>query len=298
VAASNEVQNNPVRKAEEHSATAEAQHDTLSKGHDQEKDKHDEQTKKFLSQLKDQYAKVHEMGQKMQGPLAETIQKSGVSVDKSAGVLMSQARGAVELMTAAHEQAKSAYDDASKHRGTLKELVARMPEIRDQVDRAFAQLQSAFDEGSKASEQARKTVKEHEKEIEIEAEKLTADAEDILRRLGLPYRTVVLCTGDMGAASAKTYDIEVWLPGLNEYKEISSCSNFEAYQARRASIRMRAGKKSEYLHTLNGSGLAVGRTWLAIVENYQQADGSVVVPEALRPYLGLEVIRPQSQPWR
>jgi seryl-tRNA synthetase len=131
-----------------------------------------------------------------------------------------------------------------------------------------------------------------------ELEKLTADAEDILRRLGLPYRTVVLCTGDMGAASAKTYDIEVWLPGLNEYKEISSCSNFEAYQARRASIRMRAGKKSEYLHTLNGSGLAVGRTWLAIVENFQQADGSVVVPEALRPYLGLEVIRPQSQPWR
>jgi seryl-tRNA synthetase len=131
-----------------------------------------------------------------------------------------------------------------------------------------------------------------------ELEKLTADAEDILRRLGLPYRTVVLCTGDMGAASAKTYDIEVWLPGLNEYKEISSCSNFEAYQARRASIRMRAGKKSEYLHTLNGSGLAVGRTWLAIVENFQQADGTVVVPEALRPYLGLEVIHPQSQPWK
>jgi len=131
-----------------------------------------------------------------------------------------------------------------------------------------------------------------------ELEKLTADAEDILRRLGLPYRTVVLCTGDMGAASAKTYDIEVWLPGLNEYKEISSCSNFEAYQARRAAIRMRAGKKSEYLHTLNGSGLAVGRTWLAIIENYQQADGSVVVPEALRPYLGLDVIQPQSQPWR
>ncbi|MDP8979647.1 MAG: serine--tRNA ligase [Acidobacteriota bacterium] len=131
-----------------------------------------------------------------------------------------------------------------------------------------------------------------------ELEKLTADAEDILQRLGLPYRTVVLCTGDMGAASAKTYDIEVWLPGLNEYKEISSCSNFEAYQARRAAIRMRAGKKSEYLHTLNGSGLAVGRTWLAIIENYQQADGSVVVPEALRPYLGLDVIQPQSQPWR
>ncbi|HXK07416.1 MAG TPA: serine--tRNA ligase [Verrucomicrobiae bacterium] len=124
-----------------------------------------------------------------------------------------------------------------------------------------------------------------------ELESLTADAEDILRRLGLPFRTVVLCSGDMGAASAKTYDIEVWLPAQNGYKEISSCSNFEAYQARRANIRYRAGKKAEHLHTLNGSGLAVGRTWVAIVENYQQKDGSVVVPEALRPYLGEEVIR-------
>ncbi len=123
-----------------------------------------------------------------------------------------------------------------------------------------------------------------------ELDKLTADAEDILKRLGLPYRTVVLCTGDMGFSSAKTYDIEVWLPGQNAYKEISSCSNFEAFQARRANIRTRSGKKSEYLHTLNGSGLAVGRTWVAIVENYQQKDGSVVVPEALRPYLGVEVI--------
>ena len=124
-----------------------------------------------------------------------------------------------------------------------------------------------------------------------ELEKLTADAEDILRRLGLPFRTVVLCTGDMGFSSAKTYDIEVWLPGQNGYKEISSCSNFEAFQARRAGIRCRAGKKSEFAHTLNGSGLAVGRTWVAIVENYQQKDGSVVVPEALRPYLNEEVIR-------
>jgi seryl-tRNA synthetase len=124
-----------------------------------------------------------------------------------------------------------------------------------------------------------------------ELEKLTHDAEDILVRLGLPFRTVVLSTGDMGPSSAKTYDIEVWLPGQNGYKEISSCSNFEAYQARRASIRGRSGKKSEYVHTLNGSGLAVGRTWVAIVENYQQADGSVVVPEGLRPYLGVEVIR-------
>ncbi|HLH43780.1 MAG TPA: serine--tRNA ligase [Bryobacteraceae bacterium] len=129
-----------------------------------------------------------------------------------------------------------------------------------------------------------------------ELESLTRDAEDILVRLGLPYRTVVLCTGDMGASSAKTYDIEVWLPGLNEYKEISSCSNFEAYQARRASIRAKSGKgKADYVHTLNGSGLAVGRTWLAILENYQQADGSVIVPEALRPYMGVEAIRPQRR---
>jgi seryl-tRNA synthetase len=125
-----------------------------------------------------------------------------------------------------------------------------------------------------------------------ELEKLTADAEDILRRLGLPYRTVVLSTGDTGFSSAKTYDIEVWLPGQNGYKEISSCSNFEAFQARRASIRFKAPKgKAEFAHTLNGSGLAVGRTWVAIVENYQQKDGSVIVPEALRPYLGTEVIR-------
>jgi seryl-tRNA synthetase len=124
-----------------------------------------------------------------------------------------------------------------------------------------------------------------------ELEKLTADAEDILVRLGLPFRTVVLSTGDMGFSSAKTYDIEVWLPGQNDYKEISSCSNFEAFQARRAGIRYRGGKKTEYAHTLNGSGLAVGRTWVAIVENYQQRDGSVVVPETLRPYVGEEVIR-------
>jgi len=125
-----------------------------------------------------------------------------------------------------------------------------------------------------------------------ELEGLTRDAEDILQRLGLPYRTVVLCTGDVGPSSAKTYDIEVWLPGQNDYKEISSCSNFEAYQARRASIRSKSGKgKAEFVHTLNGSGLAVGRTWLAIIENYQQADGSVVVPEALRPYMGTDVIK-------
>ncbi len=124
-----------------------------------------------------------------------------------------------------------------------------------------------------------------------ELEKLTADAEDILRRLGLPFRTVTLCTGDTSFSSAKTYDIEVWLPGQNAYKEISSCSNYEAFQARRANIRFKNAKgKSEFAHTLNGSGLAVGRTWVAIVENYQQKDGSVVVPEVLRPYLGAEVI--------
>jgi seryl-tRNA synthetase len=129
-------------------------------------------------------------------------------------------------------------------------------------------------------------------------EKLTADAEDILKRLGLAFRTVVLSTGDTGASAAKTYDIEVWLPGQNDYKEISSCSNFEAYQARRASIRAKSGKgKAEYVHTLNGSGLAVGRTWVAIIENFQQADGSVIVPEVLRPYLGVERIQAESQPF-
>ena len=121
-----------------------------------------------------------------------------------------------------------------------------------------------------------------------ELETLTGHAETVLQRLGLPYRVVVLCTGDMGFASAKTYDIEVWLPSSGEYKEISSCSNYGDFQARRANVRFRRGKggKTELVHTLNGSGLAVGRTWLAILENYQQADGSVVIPEALRPYLG------------
>ena len=121
-------------------------------------------------------------------------------------------------------------------------------------------------------------------------DQLTDDAEDILLRLGLPFRTVVLSTGDMGFSPARTHDIEVWLPGLNEFKEISSCSNYEAFQARRANIRFRGGKKNEFAHTLNGSALAVGRTWVAIVENYQQADGSVVVPDALQPYLNAERI--------
>ena len=127
-----------------------------------------------------------------------------------------------------------------------------------------------------------------------ELERLTSNAEEVLKRLELPYRTVLLCTGDMGFASAKTYDIEVWLPGQNTYREISSCSNTEAFQARRASIKYRpeGTGKAEFVHTLNGSGLAVGRTLIAILENYQQADGSVAIPDALRPFMdGAEVIK-------
>jgi len=126
-----------------------------------------------------------------------------------------------------------------------------------------------------------------------ELESLVANAEEVLKRLELPFRTVLLCTGDMGFASAKTYDIEVWLPSQKTYREISSCSNTEGFQARRANIKFRAGGtgKAEFVHTLNGSGLAVGRTLIAILENYQQMDGSVVIPPALRPYMqGLERI--------
>jgi seryl-tRNA synthetase len=125
-----------------------------------------------------------------------------------------------------------------------------------------------------------------------EHEALVRNAETILQKLGLHYRTMLLCTGDMGFASAKTYDIEVWLPSSGEFREISSCSNCEAFQARRAGIRFKpkGGGKSEFVHTLNGSGLAVGRTWIAVVENYQQSDGSIVVPEVLRPYMGIERI--------
>ena len=129
-----------------------------------------------------------------------------------------------------------------------------------------------------------------------ELESLTKDAEDILQRLGLHYRVITLCTGDMGFSSAKTYDLEVWLPSQNRFREISSCSNFEAFQARRANIRFRSEDgKRQHLHTLNGSGIAIGRTWLAIVENYQQRDGSVIIPEALRPYMGgMEVIQKKN----
>jgi seryl-tRNA synthetase len=127
---------------------------------------------------------------------------------------------------------------------------------------------------------------------EVEHEKLTRDAESILERLKLPYRRVLLCAGDMGFSASKTYDLEVWLPGQGLYREISSCSNFESFQARRANIRYRpqGRNKTEFVHTLNGSGLAIGRTWLAILENYQQANGSIRVPEALVPYMGGDTV--------
>jgi seryl-tRNA synthetase len=127
-------------------------------------------------------------------------------------------------------------------------------------------------------------------------EKLTHDAEEVLQKLGLHYRVVALCTADIGFSAAKTYDLEVWLPGQQLFREISSCSNFESFQARRANIRYRpeGTNKTELVHTLNGSGLAIGRTWVAIVENYQQADGSVLIPEALRPYMGTDRITPKK----
>ena len=126
-----------------------------------------------------------------------------------------------------------------------------------------------------------------------ELESLTKDAERVLQGLGLPYRVVALSTGDIGFSSAKTYDIEVWMPSYNRYVEISSCSNFVDYQARRANIKYRAanGEKPQFVHTLNGSGVAVGRTVAAILENYQQADGSVIVPEALRKFMGTDIIK-------
>jgi seryl-tRNA synthetase len=140
-----------------------------------------------------------------------------------------------------------------------------------------------------------KFTRQEESGIELEA--LVANAEEILKRLKLPYRVVIHSTGDMGFAAAKSYDLEAWLPGQNAYREISSCSNFGDFQARRANIRYRpaAGEKVRFAHTLNGSGLAIGRTWIAIMENFQQEDGSVVIPEALRPYLGgLSVVRPET----
>jgi seryl-tRNA synthetase len=136
----------------------------------------------------------------------------------------------------------------------------------------------------------------HPEDSYAQLEKLTHDAEAVLQKLGLHYRVVALCTADLGFSSAKTYDIEVWLPGQQLFREISSCSNFEAFQARRANIRYRPeGKnKTELVHTLNGSGLAIGRTWVAIIENFQQADGSVVIPEALRRFMGADRITPKK----
>jgi seryl-tRNA synthetase len=127
-----------------------------------------------------------------------------------------------------------------------------------------------------------------------EHEALVRNAETILQKLGLHYRVMLLCSGDMGFASAKTYDLEVWLPSSKEFREISSCSNCEAFQARRAGIRFKpkGGGKSDFVHTLNGSGLAVGRTWIAVIENYQQADGSILIPDVLRPYMGIDRIPP------
>ena len=126
-----------------------------------------------------------------------------------------------------------------------------------------------------------------------ELEKLTNNAEKVLQLLNLPYRVILLCSGDMGFSSAKTYDIEVWLPSFEKYREISSCSNFEDFQARRANIKFRreAKAKPEFVHTLNGSGLAIGRTVAAILENYQQEDGSVIVPQVLVKYMGADIIK-------
>lgn len=126
-----------------------------------------------------------------------------------------------------------------------------------------------------------------------ELEKLTNDAEKMLQLLNIPYRVVKICTGDLGFTAAKKYDLEVWMPSYNRYVEISSCSNFEDFQARRANIRFKRDRnsKTEFVHTLNGSGLAVGRTVAAILENYQQEDGSVVIPEVLRPYMGVDIIK-------
>ncbi len=175
----------------------------------------------------------------------------------------------------------------------------------DQLPICYAAYSACFRaEAGSAGRDTRGLIRQHQfNKVELvkftkpeeswtELDKLTSDAEDILKRLELPYRVVRLCTGDIGFSSATTYDLEVWLPAANCYREISSCSNFLDFQARRADIKFRRDAKSkpEYVHTLNGSGLAVGRTVCAIIENYQQADGSVVIPKALRPYMGCDVI--------
>ena len=175
----------------------------------------------------------------------------------------------------------------------------------DQLPICYAAYSACFRaEAGSAGRDTRGLIRQHQfnkvelvkftkpEESWVELDKLTSDAEDILKRLELPYRVVRLCTGDIGFSSATTYDLEVWLPAANCYREISSCSNFLDFQARRADIKFRrdAKAKPEYVHTLNGSGLAVGRTVCAILENYQQADGSVVIPKALRSYMGCDVI--------
>jgi seryl-tRNA synthetase len=183
---------------------------------------------------------------------------------------------------------------------------------RDEILRAsdlpirYTAMTSCFrSEAGAAGRDTRGMIRQHQfDKVEIVAltrpeesyevhEQLTGHAEEVLRRLELPYRVVTLSTGDLSFGAAKTYDLEVWLPGLNEFKEISSCSNFEDFQARRASIRFRRseGEKPEFVHTLNGSGLAIGRTLVAILENYQRADGSIEIPKALRPYFGGDEIR-------
>ncbi len=188
-------------------------------------------------------------------------------------------------------------------------------EILDEADLpiSFCALTSCFrSEAGSYGKDVRGLIRQHQfqkvelvkftrpQDSEAAHEALTRDAESVLEALNLPYRRMLLCTGDMGFASAKTYDLEVWLPGQGLYREISSCSNFEAFQARRANIRYRApgAKKPEFVHTLNGSGLAIGRTYLAILENYQQADGTVRIPDALIPYMdGQTTIGVQSGPW-
>ncbi|MGO0123455.1 serine--tRNA ligase [Desulfothermobacter acidiphilus] len=180
----------------------------------------------------------------------------------------------------------------------------------DQLPLKYAAYSACFRaEAGAAGRDTRGLIRQHQfnkvelvkfcrpEQSEEELEKLVADAERVLQRLQLPYRVVVLCTGDLGFSAAKTYDLEVWLPSYQDYKEISSCSNFADFQARRANIRYRPSPKAKavFVHTLNGSGLAVGRTVAAILENYQEKDGSVVVPEVLRPYMGVERIPAQRR---
>lgn len=180
----------------------------------------------------------------------------------------------------------------------------------DQLPVAFAAYSACFrSEAGSAGRDTRGIIRQHQfNKVELvrfvkpedsynELEKLTGHAEEVLRLLNLPYRVIAICTGDLGFTAAKKYDLEVWIPSQNTYREISSCSNFEDFQARRANIRFRRGPKAkpEFVHTLNGSGLAVGRTVAAILENYQQEDGSVIIPEALRPYMkNLERITPKD----